>query len=69
MNEFSDLMKRYINIIGVLSDVLYEMDNNEGYVEPPTYLKMREVLNETCPIPDKMKETIEVWEELNDCKL
>ena len=59
---YNKLMEEYL-------DVLYEMDNNDGHVEPPTYLKLREVLKETCPIPENMKKNIEIWEDLYDCKL
>ena len=66
---YNELMEKYLNVLGVLVDVLYEMDNNEGHVEAPTYLKLREVLGETCPIPNEMKKKIERWEEIYDCKL
>ena len=65
MGIMKGMMEKHLELIGVLSDVLFDMeDSDNGYVTPVTYMKIREVLGEESPIPEVMQKQIETWRDL-----
>ena len=68
MSVMKELMEQYDEMIGLLAGVLADIEY-DGEVTPPTYLNIRKFMKDESSINDKMENKIEVWEDLNDCKL
>ena len=58
------ILKRNLEMVGLLSEVIMDIEEYDGMISPPVYLKIKQFFEEE-NIPESMKEKINVWEDIH----
>lgn len=58
-----DLIKKHLDAIGLLAEVIYSMENSDGRVSPDIYVKIKNHLGED-DYSEEMQKQINTWREL-----